>query len=312
MNDGQEVDAVKAIKPGRLSVVCTEAASLNLSVNGTRGAVGQQKGSPQKQAACRSRVVPSRGLWQAGDGDGEKATAGWPRARSQYALGRRSPWRWTAKGGRADVLEKLWVRVEVRSWLNLCSKGGQTPASRAVGPGVQPERRGEGVCLLVARLQLLLQSKVQPGAPPEQWVSGAWSKRGWGPRAPGVLWEVQRWDGLWPGMGLGHLGQSAAVTWPSRRVQGLGFRTHQKGTRTQLGKGNNATRQRRHICSPGQGWPGKVAQRVCGISIVGKSLLLLAWLWHGHFTRWPPKVFSDINNFMTLWLSLSSREHQFL
>ena len=62
MNDGQEVDAVKAIKPGRLSVVCTEAASLNLSVNGTRDAVGQQKGSPQKQAACRSRVVPSRGL----------------------------------------------------------------------------------------------------------------------------------------------------------------------------------------------------------------------------------------------------------
>lgn len=216
-----------------------EPAWLNLSANGTRGILRQQAGSPQMQAAG---CMPQG--WSSPQGGFKRLEMGMDRNPPQAGQGQ-CPWQ-----------EKL-LKVDSQRWEGRCAGEAldQGEGEKVAGPLQQPWPRacqqgcgtrsagsvawGGGPCLLSAHLRPLLQSKVQLRASPLQWMSGAWSKSGQGlsaPRGQSVWWESQRWRGLWPGMGLGHLGQSAAAAWVRRRMKGLGF----PGRHTRTGHGDMA------------------------------------------------------------------------
>lgn len=137
-------------------MVCTGAALLNLSANGMRGTPRQQIGSPQPQATgCtpqgwlspqgalgRPEMVVARSPSQAGQGQCHSMPWGW-----------RSPCKWAARVGKANVLERLWARVGGENlagplqqrWPSACQLGcGSRSAAREAGGG-HP-------CLLLAHL----------------------------------------------------------------------------------------------------------------------------------------------------------------
>lgn len=59
--------------------------------------------------------------------------------------GREKPLKEDSQGWEGKCAGEALDQDGVRSWLNPCSQGGQVPASRAVEPGAQPTRHGEGV-----------------------------------------------------------------------------------------------------------------------------------------------------------------------